>query len=217
MDMAEKIEILVEGGKASPAPPLGPKLGELKMNVGQVITEINKKTADFKGMKVPVIIEIQKDKSYTITVGTPPTSQLIKKEVGIELGSGEPNNIKVANASIEQIIKVAKMKQGNMFTKDLKSAVKTVVGSLVSMGVIVEGKEPKEMIKDIDSGKYDKEIKEGKTEMSQEKAAEFKAMTKDLQEKAKKELERRKEAAAAAVAAPAAGAPEGEKKEVKGE
>ncbi|MEM4267064.1 MAG: 50S ribosomal protein L11, partial [Candidatus Nanoarchaeia archaeon] len=171
--MAEKIEILVEGGKATPAPPLGPKLGELKMNVGQVITEINKKTADFKGMKVPVIIEIQKDKSYTITVGTPPTSQLIKKEIGIELGSGEPNKIKVANASIEQIIKVAKMKQGNMFTKDLKQAVKSVAGSLVSMGVLIEGKEPKEVVKEIDQGKYDKEIKEGRTEMSPEKAAEF--------------------------------------------
>lgn len=210
--MADKIEILVEGGKATPAPPLGPKLGELKMNVGQVITEINKKTADFKGMKVPVIIEIQKDKSYTITVGTPPTSQLIKKEIGIELGSGEPNKIKVANASIEQIIKVAKMKQGSMFAKDLKSAVKSVVGSLVSMGILIEGKEPKEIIREIDDGKYDKAIKEGRTEMSPERVAEFKAMTKDLQEKAKRELEKRKEAAAQ----PAAAA-EGEKKEAKGE
>jgi large subunit ribosomal protein L11 len=165
-------------------------------------------------MKVPVVIEIQKDKSYTITVGTPPTSQLIKKEIGIELGSGEPNNIKVANASIEQIIKVAKMKQDSMFVKDLKQAVKSVVGSLVSMGVLVEGKEPKETQKDIDAGKYDKEIKEGRTEMIPEKAAKFRAETKDLQEKAKKELERRKEAAAVA-AQPATPAAEGEKKEAK--
>lgn len=211
--MAEKIELLVEGGKATPAPPLGPKLGEMKMNVSQVITDINTKTADFKGMKVPVIIEINKDKTYTITVGMPPTSQLIKKELGIELGSGEPNNIKVANAGIEQIIKVAKMKQSSMFSKDLKTAVKTVTGSLVSMGVLVEGKDPKEAVKEIGEGKYDKEIKESRTEMTQEKAASFRAMTKDLQEKAKKELERRKEAAAAA-AQPAATE---EKKEAKAE
>ncbi len=208
--MADKIEILVEGGKATPAPPLGPKLGEMKMNVSQVIIDINNKTSDFKGMKVPVIIEISKDKTYTITVGTPPTSQLIKKEVGIELGSGEPNKIKVANASIEQMIKVAKMKQGSMFTKDLKSAVKSVVGSLVSMGILVEGKEPMEVIKEIDSGKYDKEIKSSITEMAPEKAAKFKAMTKDLQEKAKRELEKKKEAAAQPPA-------EAEKKEAKGE
>lgn len=208
--MTDKIEILVEGGKATPSPPLGPKLGEMKMNVGQVVMDINKKTADFKGMKVPVIILINKDKTYTISVGTPPTSQLIKKELGIELGSGEPNKIKVANIGIEQIIKVAKMKQQSMFTKDLKGAVKSVVGSLTSMGIVIEGKEPNETIKAINAGKYDKEIKEGKTEMSPEKTAELKASTKDLQEKAKRELEKKKEAAAAK---PAAEAKEEKKKE----
>lgn len=208
--MTDKIEILVEGGKATPAPPLGPKLGEMKMNVGQVVMDINKKTADFKGMKVPVIIQINKDKTYTISVGTPPTSQLIKKELGIELGSGEPNKIKVANIGIEQVIKVAKMKQQNMFTKDLKGAVKSVVGSLTSMGILIEGKEPSEMIKDINSGKYNNEIKTGKTEMSPEKTSELKASTKDLQEKAKRELEKKKEAAAAK---PVAEAKEEKKKE----
>src|SRR5574341_1557700 len=101
----QSIEKLVEDGKATAAPPLGPALGPLGVNIGQVISEINKKTAAFKGMQVPVKIIVETtDKSFTIEVGTPPVSALIKKEANIEKGSGAPNVDKVADIKIEQII-----------------------------------------------------------------------------------------------------------------
>src|SRR3989338_436419 len=117
----EKVETMVEGGKASAAPPLGPALGPLGVNIGQVITEINKKTGDFKGMKVPVkvIVDIS-SKEFKVEVGTPPSPELIKKEVGIEQGSGEPNKNKVAFITVEQLIKLARMKKDSLLTKSLK-------------------------------------------------------------------------------------------------
>lgn len=188
--MAMKVEILVEGGKATPAPPLGPKLGELKMNVGEVISEINNKTAEFKGMKVPVILDINDDKTYQVSVGTPPVSQLIKKETGIAKGSGEPNINKVANLAIEQVIKIAKMKESSMFSKNLKSVVKSIVGSCNSAGILVEGKSANDINSEIDNGVYDKEINEVKTEVSAEKKSKLgKALT-EVQKEFKKEQER---------------------------
>lgn len=209
----QKIEVMVEGGKATPAPPLGPTLGQLKMNVGEVINQINDKTQNFKGMKVPVTLIVDnKTKEFEIEVGTPPASQLIKKELGIEKGSGEPNKNKIFNAAIEQIIKVALMKKDSMFVKDLKGAVKCIAGSMNSMGILVEGKIAPEFNKDLDAGVYDKEIKEQKTEVSKEKKDKLKEQLEQVQEELRKELERLKaeeEAEKAAVVAP----PEEEKKE----
>lgn len=209
-----KIEVLVEGGKASPAPPLGPKLGELKMNVAEVVNEINKMTASFKGMKVPVKVDVNdKTKEYKISIGTPPTSELLKKEIGIEKASGEPNKQKAANMAIEQIIKVAKMKMTSLSAHDLKNAVKIVVGNCSSMGILIEGKEPKVIIKEINDGKYDSEIKAEKTEADDEKIRRLKEETKALQKAIvpKEKVEKKeakgkagdKEAKPAAAAAPA--------------
>ena len=131
----ETIEALIDGGKASAGPPLGPALGPLKVNIGQVVADINKKTADFKGMKVPVELDVDAvTKEFDILVFSPPVSELIKKELGIEKGSGEQKKISSANASIEQIISMAKTKLPNLLCKDLKSAVKTIAGSCVSLG-----------------------------------------------------------------------------------
>ena len=97
----ETVDALIEGGKASAAPPLGPALGPIGVNIGQVISAINQKTAEFKGMQVPVKVIIDKsDKSFTIEVGTPPASALIKKEASIEKGSGNPLADKVADLRI---------------------------------------------------------------------------------------------------------------------
>ena len=86
----QAIETLVNGGQATAAPPLGPALGPMGVNIGQVVADINKKTADFKGMQVPVKVEIDLDtKDYTISIGTPPASGLIKQEAGIKKGSGK--------------------------------------------------------------------------------------------------------------------------------
>ena len=98
------IKVLVEGGKATAAPPLGPALGPAGVNIGQVVAEINKKTADFKGMKVPVKVTVKGDKSFTISVGTPPVSALVKKAAGIEKGASNPLADKVDDLKVEQII-----------------------------------------------------------------------------------------------------------------
>jgi len=178
----EKIEQLVQGGKASAAPPLGPALGPMGVNIGQVVAEINKKTESFKGMQVPVTIIVDTDtKEFEIEVGTPPASALIKKEAGIEKGSGSPLRDKVADLKIEQIIKVAKMKENDLFGKTLKEKVKEIIGTCVSMGVLVEGEEAKNVAKLINEGKFDAEIKAEKTELSAEEQKESEAEKKKLQ------------------------------------
>ncbi len=160
--MAEKIvEALVEGGKATPAPPLGPSLAQLKVNMKEVIDAINEKTKDFAGMKVPVKIIVDTDtKEFKIEVGSPPVSQLVKKELGLEKLAKQPGKEVVGNLSMEQVVKIARMKKDSMLSKDLKSAVKSVVGACVSYGVNVEDKHPREVIKEIDEGKYDNLVKE---------------------------------------------------------
>lgn len=189
----ETVDVMVEGGKATAAPPLGPALGPLGVNIGQVIAKINEKTKAFAGMKVPVKVIVDKDtKSFEITVGTPPTSQLLKKEANIEKGSGNPKEDKVADVLIEQIIKIAKMKESSLLGKTLKNRMKEVVGTCNSMGILVEGKDATEAIKEIEDGKYDSEIKSEKTELTAEEKAKLEEEKKRLAadvEKRKAELE----------------------------
>lgn len=155
-----EINALVQGGKASPGPPLGPSLGPLGMNIKAVIDKINIETKDFSGMQVPIKIVIGDNKQFTIQVGTPPTSALIKKEAGIELGSGTPNKETVGNITIKQAVKIAHMKKNDTLAKSLKNGVKEVAGSCLSLGVTIEGFASKEIIKEINSGKYDSEFSE---------------------------------------------------------
>lgn len=154
----ETIESLVEGGNASPGPPLGPALGPTGLNIGKVIAAINEKTKDYQGMKVPVKIIIDTDKKdFEIQVGSPPAASLLKKEAGIEKGTkdGKP----VANITFAQLLKVAKMKKDSMLAEDLKAAVKEVAGTCVTVGLTIDGLKPKELIAAINSGKYDAQIK----------------------------------------------------------
>ena len=172
-------ESLIEGGKASAAPPLGPALGPLGVNIGEVIAKINEKTQDFKGMQVPVKVEVDDvTKEFTISIGTPPASALIKKEAKVDKGSGRPNEEFVADLVIEQIIKIAKMKEDALLGKDMKNKVKEIVGTCNSMGVKVEGVKAVEAIKLINAGKFDSQILSGKTEIS---AEEMKAIEKEKQ------------------------------------
>ena len=156
--MGEKktIEALVPGGQATAGPPLGPALGPLGVNVMAIVNRINELTKDFGGMKVPVKIIVDVDtKEFEVEVGTPTTSALIVKELGIEKGSGDPGEQKVGNLTIQQVIKIAKMKRQELLAKSLKKAAKEVLGSCVSMGVTVEDKDPREVQREIDEGKYD--------------------------------------------------------------
>lgn len=153
--MAEKLEVLVDGGKATPGPPLGPALGPLGVNVIQVVNAINEKTKAFAGMKVPVTLTVDsKTKAFEIKVGTPPTSALILKELKVEKGSGSPKATKVGNLTVQQVLKIGEMKKDSMLGKSKKERFKEVVGTCVSMGVTVDGKEPKQVIKEIEEGGY---------------------------------------------------------------
>lgn len=157
----EKVEVLIEGGKATAAPPLGPALGPLKVNIGQVVADINKKTADFKGMKVPVKVIVDTEtKEYEIEIGTPPASQLIKSELGIKKGSGTPNTDYVADMSIDQIKKVARMKFDALLANDLNAAVREIAGTCYSLGIKIDGKKPRDFIADAKAGKYDSQLNE---------------------------------------------------------
>lgn len=187
----ERVEVMIEGGHAVAGATLGQALGPLKVNISDVLTKINIKTVDFKGMKVPVTIIVDtKTKEVELVVGTPPTSELIKKELAIAKGSGKPNLDKVGNMAIEQVIKVAKMKRDSMHVNTLKAAVKSIVGSASIMGVLVEGKDAKEINVDINAGKFDSLIDNGVTEFSNDKKAMLSAQLKEIQDKIKKELEK---------------------------
>jgi large subunit ribosomal protein L11 len=183
----DTVESLVEGGKATAAPPLGPALGPKGVNIGQVVAEINKKTEAFKGMQVPVKVIIDTDtKEFEIEVGTPPASALIKKEAGVEKGSGNPKEEKVADILIEQIIKIAKMKEGNLLGKNLKEKVKEIIGTCNSMGILVEGVPAVEAIKQVNQGKFDEEIKSEKTELTAEEKKKLEEEKKKLAEEIEK-------------------------------
>ncbi len=182
----ESIDVLIEGGKAIAAPPLGPALGPLGVNIGEVVAKINEKTQDFKKMQVPVKVTIDSDtKEFTITVGTPPASALIKKEAGVEKGAGNPLADKVADLKIEQIIKIAKMKADNLLGVDAKAKVKEIIGTCDSMGILVEGKQARETIVDVNSGMFEKQITSGKTELSAEELKELEEEKKRLEEEMK--------------------------------
>ena len=183
----ETVEIMIEGGKAVAGPTVGQKLGPLGINIQQVLIKINEKTASFKGMKVPVKIIVEtSDKSFNLEIGTPPTAELIKKELNLQKGSGVPNKLKTGNLGIEQVIKIAKMKQDSLFVDDLKAAVKTIVGTCNSLGILIEGKTAKDVVQDINKGKYDKEIKEEKTEVNPEKQKELEQQFKEIQKEMEK-------------------------------
>jgi large subunit ribosomal protein L11 len=186
----QSIETLVQGGKASAAPPLGPALGPLGVNIGQVVAKINEKTASFAGMQVPVTVTVDGEtKEFEISVGTPPASALIKKEAGIEKGSGNPVTDKVADLKIEQIIKVAKMKEDNLLGKDMIAKVKEIIGTCNSMGILVEGKPAVETIANINKGEFVEKIKSGKTELSEAELKALEEEKKKLQEEMKKHHE----------------------------
>jgi len=158
--MVSVVEALVPGGTATPGPPLGPSLGPLGVNVKAIIDKINEQTKAFRGMQVPIKIIVDDKKQFTIQVGTPPTSALIKKELGVETGSGTPNTKTIGNLTAKQAVKIAHMKKSDTLSKTLKGAVKEVVGSCVPLGVTFEGLNPKEAIAAINSGKFDSEFSE---------------------------------------------------------
>src|SRR4030043_1632045 len=156
--MSEKkvVELLISGGKATAGPPLGPALGPLGINTMAVVNRINEITKDYAGMKVPVKVAVNlEDKTFEVTVGTPTASALIVSELKIEKGSGTPNTAKVGNLSMEQVVRIARIKRPELLAPTLKDAAKEILGTCISMGVTAEGKNPREVQKEIDDGKYE--------------------------------------------------------------
>ncbi len=210
-----KVKLIVEGGNMKPGPAVSQQIGPLGVNLGKIMSDVNSATAGFKGMNVPVEIDVDgKTKSFTVKVFSPGVAELLKKESAAEKGSGAPNKVKVGNLGIEQIIAVAKMKMSNLLAKDLKAAVQLVTGSCVSLGLLVENKEAKEVAKEIAQGVYDKEIKSEKSEISADKKKALFTFFNEVKTKQEREAKAAAEAAAtaeaakvaAATAAPAAGA-----------
>jgi large subunit ribosomal protein L11 len=157
--MSEKktIDALVSGGQATAGPPLGPILGPLGLNVLAVVNRINELTKSYAGMKVPVKVYVDTEtKEFQVEVGTPTVAALVVKELGIQKGSGTPNSQKVGNLSFEQLLRIAKIKQAQTLAKTFKGTVKEIAGSCVSIGITIDGKDPKEVQKAIDEGIYDK-------------------------------------------------------------
>ncbi len=161
--MGEKksVNALVVGGGADAGPPLGPALGPLGMNVMMIVKEINERTSDYSGMRVPVKITVDTEtKEFDVEVGTPTTSALIVKETGVEKGSGEPNTNLIGNLGFQQLLKIANSKKDQSYGKTLKAVVREVVGSCVSMGIKIEDKDPRDFQKELGEGKFDSKITE---------------------------------------------------------
>jgi large subunit ribosomal protein L11 len=156
----KQVEALLNGGEATAGPPLGPALGPLGVNVLQIVNRINELTSGYSGMKVPVrvIVDVE-TKAFEVEIGTPTTSALIVKELGIEKGSGNPKAEKAGNLTVEQVVKIAKMKLPASYALSDNSAAKEVLGSCISMGITVDGRDPREIQKEISEGKWDKLFK----------------------------------------------------------
>ena len=154
--MADIVEVLIEGGKASAGPPIGPALGPHGVNIVDIVNKINEVTSAFQGTTVPVKIIINPTtKAYDIEVGTPPASALILKQVEQEKGSSSPREQKIGNISMKDAIAIANMKKDNLLGNDMKAKTKEIIGTCSSMGVKVENKDPKTVQQEMDEGVYD--------------------------------------------------------------
>jgi large subunit ribosomal protein L11 len=140
--MAQKvravIKLQIQAGKASPAPPVGPALGQHGVNIMQFCKEYNARTANMAGTIIPVVITVYQDRSFSFVTKTPPAADLLKKAAGVEKGSGEPNREHVGTVTREQIREIAEIKMKDLNANDIESAMRMIEGTARSMGIIVK-------------------------------------------------------------------------------
>ena len=134
-----QIKLQIEAGKANPAPPIGPALGQHGVNIMAFCKEYNDKTKDKAGQIIPVVINVYEDRSFDFITKTPPASDMIKKKIKLDKGSGRPNSQKVGKITMKQIEEIAKDKMPDLNALDIEAAKKTIMGTARQMGVTVEG------------------------------------------------------------------------------
>ncbi|MBS7620317.1 50S ribosomal protein L11 [Candidatus Bathyarchaeota archaeon] len=155
----KNFNFIVSGGEATGGPPIGPAIGPLGVNIMGVVNKINELTASYKGTKVPVEVILDTDtKEFEVKVGMLSTYALVTQALGIQKGSATPNTNSVGNLAFEQLVEIAKKKREDMLAASYKAAINEILGTLVSMGVTVEGKPAKEFQKLIKSGVYDEAL-----------------------------------------------------------
>ena len=132
------IKLQIPAGKATPAPPVGPALGQHGVNIVQFTKEFNARTANQEGMIIPVVITVYQDRSFSFITKTPPAAVLLKKAAKIQSGSGTPNKVKVATISQDEIRKIAELKMPDLNAASIESAMSMIAGTARSMGIVVE-------------------------------------------------------------------------------
>ena len=187
-----EVSALIEGGKATAGAPLGPALGPLGVNIGEVVAKINEQTKSYSGMKVPVTVEVESNGSYSIIVGSPPTSALIIKELGAKKGGANQKTDTVGNLSMAQVKKLAEMKIEALISTDIYSAAREIVGTCNSMAVTVEGKRAKIIQTEFKEGKWDsffgKDSPNGNVEQAKSQVKEIVEDVKEKIEEVKEDL-----------------------------
>ncbi len=167
MPRIKVIRAQIEGGKATTAPPLGPALTDAGLNAAEVIEKINELTKQYQGLTVEVKIVVDLDtKKYRIELGLPTTTSLLLKFAGASEPSGDPAHKKVGDLKFEDIIRAAILKKPELNAKSLKAAVKCILGSARSIGLTVDGKDPKEVVREVAQGVYDEILRRYEEEWS---------------------------------------------------
>lgn len=138
-EIAVQIKVQAPGGQATPAPPIGPALGQHGVNIGQFVSQFNERTKELNGMIVPAVITVYKDKSFTFEVKSPPAAVLLKQAAQVAKGSGVPNKEKVGKVTKEQVRKIAEAKIKDLNAHSIDQAEKIIMGTARSMGIEVEG------------------------------------------------------------------------------
>ena len=138
-EVAVKVKLQAKGGQATPAPPIGPALGQHGINIGQFVQQFNERTRDLNGMIVPVVITLYTDKSFDFVVKSPPASVLLKEAAGVAKGSSVPNKDKVGKVTSEQVRKIAETKFEDLNAYSVEQAMKIIAGTARSIGIVVEG------------------------------------------------------------------------------
>jgi large subunit ribosomal protein L11 len=137
--MTAQIKLQAPGGQATPAPPIGPALGQHGVNIGQFVQQFNERTREYNGMVVPVVITVYKDRTFDFIIKSPPAAELLKQAAGLAKGSGVPNKEKVGKVTQSQLEEIAKAKLADLNVRDIKAGARIIAGTARSMGIEVEG------------------------------------------------------------------------------